>query len=36
MLQPVQFFVDGTLLSTISDGPPYATDWVDANPFDAD
>jgi Ca-activated chloride channel family protein len=34
VLQPVQFFVDGTLLSTVSDGPPYAADWVDANPFD--
>jgi VWFA-related protein len=33
-LQPVQFFVDGTLLSTVSDGPPYAAEWVDGNPFD--
>ena len=33
-LQPVQFFVDGTLLSTVSDGPPYAAEWVDENPFD--
>src|SRR4249920_1880458 len=34
VLQPVQFFVDGVLLATVSDGPPYATDWVDANPFE--
>jgi Ca-activated chloride channel homolog len=34
VLQPVQFYVDGTLLSTVSDGPPYAAEWVDANPFD--
>lgn len=34
-LEPVQFFVDGTLLSTVSDGPPYAAEWVDENPFDA-
>jgi Ca-activated chloride channel family protein len=33
-LEPVQFFVDGTLLSTVSDGPPYAAEWVDENPFD--
>jgi Ca-activated chloride channel family protein len=34
VLQSVQFLVDGTLLATVSDGPPYATDWIDANPFD--
>ena len=26
--------MNGTLLAAIPDGPPYATDWVDANPFD--
>ena len=34
-LQPVQFLVDGTLLATVGGGPPYAADWVDANPFEA-
>jgi VWFA-related protein len=34
VLEPVQFFVDGTLLSTVAN-PPYAADWVDANPFEA-
>ncbi len=34
VLQPVQFLVDGMLLTTVSDGPPYAAEWVDANPFD--
>ena len=32
VLSPVQFFVDGKLLATIN-APPYATDWVDENPF---
>lgn len=31
-LQSVQFWVDGTLLATVSD-PPYATSWDDVNPF---
>ncbi len=34
-LQAVEFFVDGVLLTTDSDGPPYAAEWVDANPFEA-
>lgn len=34
-LSPVQIYVDGTLLSTVSDGPPYAAVWVDANPFES-
>lgn len=34
VLQPVQFFVDGALLSSDSDGPPYAAEWVDENPFE--
>ena len=31
---PVRFFVDGKLLRTIDSGPPYAAEWLDANPFD--
>ena len=34
VLHPVQFFVDGTLLGVDRDGPPYAADWEDANPFE--
>jgi len=34
VLQPVQFFVDGVLLSSDSDGPPFAAEWVDDNPFE--
>ena len=30
----VRFYVDGTLLRTITTGPPYAVEWLDANPFD--
>jgi Ca-activated chloride channel family protein len=33
VVQPVQFFVDGALLATVSNGPPYATEWIDADPF---
>jgi Ca-activated chloride channel homolog len=33
-LSPVQFFVDGKLLSSVSAGPPYAAEWVDDNPFE--
>jgi VWFA-related protein len=32
-LSPVQFFVDGTPVGTVSSGPPYAVDWVDDDPF---
>jgi Bacterial Ig domain len=31
-LQSVQFWVDGTLLASVSN-PPYATNWDDVNPF---
>src|SRR5688572_28784873 len=34
VIHPVQFFVDGTLLGVDRDGPPYAADWEDANPFE--
>jgi Ca-activated chloride channel homolog len=30
---PVKFFVDGTLVGQDTDGPPYAVEWVDDNPF---
>src|SRR4051795_6519070 len=30
----VRFYVDKQLLGTITDGPPYATEWVDENPFE--
>lgn len=33
VLSPVQFFVDGKLLAAVENGPPYATEWVDENPF---
>jgi Ca-activated chloride channel family protein len=32
-LSPVQFFVDDALVGEDKDGPPYAVEWVDANPF---
>ena len=33
-LSPVQFFVDGTLIGEDKDGPPYAVEWQDENPFE--
>ena len=30
----VRFFVGEELLATDTDGPPYATEWVDDNPFE--
>lgn len=35
VLSPVQFYVDGKLLSSVDSGPPYAIEWVDENPFEA-
>jgi Ca-activated chloride channel family protein len=32
-LSPIQFFVDGTLVGEDKDGPPYAVEWADENPF---
>ena len=29
----VRFSVDGTLLGTVTSGPPYALEWTDDNPF---
>jgi len=34
VLAPVRFFVDGQLLSSDTDGPPFAVEWIDTNPFD--
>jgi VWFA-related protein len=34
VLGPVNFFVDGTLLDTDTNGPPYSAEWFDANPFE--
>jgi Ca-activated chloride channel homolog len=34
VLSPVQFYVDGKLLSSVNAGPPYAVEWVDDNPFE--
>jgi VWFA-related protein len=34
VLAPVRFYVDGTLFKTDDDGPPYAVEWVDENPFE--
>lgn len=33
-LPSVRFYVDGTLLATDADGPPYAAEWEDENPFE--
>ena len=30
----VRFSVDGTLLATVTAGPPYAVEWADDNPFE--
>jgi Ca-activated chloride channel family protein len=34
-LSPVQFFVDGKLVGERKDGPPYAVEWTDDNPYEA-
>jgi VWFA-related protein len=34
ILKPVRFYVDGVLLGTDDDGPPYAVEWLDENPFE--
>src|SRR3954468_6326136 len=34
VLSAVQFYVDGVLLGEDRDGPPYAADWEDVNPFE--
>jgi Ca-activated chloride channel family protein len=30
---PVRFFVDNVMLGEVRDGPPYAVEWADENPF---
>ena len=32
---PVRFFVDGAAIGTDDDGPPYAVEWTDENPYEA-
>ena len=34
ILGPVRFYADGKLLGTDEDGPPYAIEWLDENPFE--
>lgn len=34
VLTPVRFFVDGVLLGEDGDGPPFAAEWEDVNPFE--
>ena len=34
ILQPVRFFVDGRLIGRSEDGPPYAVEWFDENPYE--
>ena len=31
----VRFYVNGTLIATDTDGPPYVAEWQDENPFEA-
>ncbi|OFW17209.1 MAG: hypothetical protein A3F70_09885 [Acidobacteria bacterium RIFCSPLOWO2_12_FULL_67_14] len=31
----VRFLVDGVLVGTVENGPPYAVEWTDENPFEA-
>jgi Ca-activated chloride channel family protein len=33
-LGPVRFYVDGALYKSDDDGPPYAVEWTDENPFE--
>ena len=33
-LRPVQFYIDDALFKLDEDGPPYAVEWVDENPFE--
>ena len=33
-IEPVRFFVDSELVGEDRDGPPYAIEWTDANPFE--
>lgn len=33
-LKPIRFYVDNTLLGVDEDGPPYAIEWLDENPYE--
>jgi Ca-activated chloride channel homolog len=33
-LQPIRFYVDDVLLGEDAEGPPYAIEWTDENPFE--
>ena len=33
-LQPVKFFVDGRLQGEAIEGPPFAVEWTDENPYE--
>src|SRR5580704_16635727 len=33
-LKPVRFYVDNVLLGVDDDGPPYAVEWLDENPYE--
>src|ERR1043165_7094563 len=35
VLKPIRFYVDDTLLGVDNDGPPYAVEWLDENPYEA-
>jgi Ca-activated chloride channel homolog len=34
MLAEVRFYVDEKLLTSVTQGPPYAAEWIDDNPFE--
>jgi Ca-activated chloride channel family protein len=34
VIEAVKFFVDEQLYKTVTEGPPYAVEWVDENPFE--
>jgi len=34
IIEAVTFYVDGQLYETVTNGPPYAVEWVDENPFE--
>ncbi len=33
-LKPIRFYVDNALLGVDDDGPPYAVEWLDENPYE--
>jgi VWFA-related protein len=33
-LKPIRFYVDNVLLGADDDGPPYALEWLDENPYE--